>query len=93
MAETKITNTILEYLATRGDCWYWKVCDRFTAGIPDIVGTVRNRFFALEVKRPKGARRGLQDYNIKLITRLGGIAGVVRSVDDVKELLDGARND
>lgn len=45
------------------------------------------RFFAIEVKAPKGKETPDQSAFISEILAAGGIAGVCRSVEDAKELL------
>jgi hypothetical protein len=87
MKESSVTKAVREYL-TSLDCWFWKVSDRYTSGIPDIVGVYRGRFFGLELKRPGGARRKLQDHNLRKIRDAGGVAGIARSVADVKRILE-----
>ena len=46
------------------------------------------RFLALEVKSPTGRVRPEQIAFIEMVTRLGGIAGVVRSVPEALALVD-----
>lgn len=59
-------------------------------GVPDIVGCLDGRFFALEVKRPKVGRLSeMQKHVIKQIEDAGGAVGVVYSVEDVRRLLMG----
>lgn len=59
------------------------------AGIPDLIGCWRGHFLALEIKLPGRERTAtpLQVRNLQLIERAGGIAGIVTSIDDVKDLL------
>lgn len=60
------------------------------AGLPDIIGCLNGRFFALEVKRP-GGYYGVTDRQqavLDQVTVAGGIAKVVTSVEDVKYLLE-----
>ena len=61
------------------------------AGMSDIIGLQRGtgRFVALEVKRPSTRNRTTtaQDSFLALVKEYGGIAGVVTSIDDVKEKL------
>ena len=57
------------------------------SGIPDIIGCYHGRFFALELKAEKGKPSELQLYNIKKINEAGGIALIVRSVNDVKAVI------
>lgn len=88
MAERAVVSAIRRYLKTLPGCWSYKASDRFTAGIPDIVGCLRGRFFGLEVKQPGGAVRPLQRAIVERIRSCGGIAAVVRSVADVKQLFE-----
>ena len=57
-------------------------------GVADILGiTANGRLLALEVKRAGGKPSVEQVRFLAHVNRLGGIAGVVRSINDVKELL------
>ena len=59
-----------------------------TRGISDILGILPDaKFLALEVKAPKGYPTIEQKNFIAEINSRGGIAAVVRSVDEVKDLL------
>ncbi len=57
------------------------------AGISDTLGVYQGRFFALECKSKDGGPTPLQRVFLRLVTKAGGIAGVVKTVADVKELL------
>jgi hypothetical protein len=58
------------------------------AGQPDILGQlVDGRLLAVEVKRPSGRVRPEQEAFLARVLRHQGVAGVVRSVDDVERLL------
>jgi hypothetical protein len=67
-------------------------------GGSDIIGLLRGRFFALELKAPgartKPARALLQEQFRRLVRSAGGFATVVRSVDEagaaVTRALEGA---
>lgn len=88
--ETRLTKSIVE--ALRDDfpqSFFFKVLGgAFSlAGIPDLVGCIDGRFVALEVKTDKGKPSKIQLYIIECIKNAGGIAGVVRSYDDVLDLL------
>lgn len=55
-------------------------------GASDLIGIYRGRFVALEVKRPKGgAVSEEQTMFLALVLERGGIAAVVRSVDEAVE--------
>ena len=94
--ERTITDKILRWLRAQDGCWCFKVAGSGgqMRGVPDIVGCWHGRFMALEVKRPKGGRLSLiQRHVIGLIAGAGGIVGVVRSLEDVKELLSGGEHE
>lgn len=61
-------------------------------GGSDLIGIVapRGRFFALEVKAPRGRVSLEQAQFILLVRRMGGFAAVVRSVQDAQAAVDAA---
>lgn len=89
MLEQKIQTKILKYLKEKG---YYTVktivCSK--GGVPDVLccqpGT--GLFVAFEVKNEHGETSPLQDYNIETIRKAGGKAYAVRSLEEVKELLE-----
>lgn len=90
MLEKDITEKIKRYLKTVPDCFFWKEHggQYGTAGIPDIIACIRGRFFAFEIKTPKGKVTKLQEATIRKINEAGGTAVVVRSAEDVKRILE-----
>ena len=80
----------MKYLKTVPGCFSWKEHGGMygTAGIPDIIACINGRFYAFEVKTPVGKTTALQDATIRKIRKCGGQAFVVRSVDEVKEILN-----
>ena len=57
-------------------------------GSSDLIGwTATGRFLAVEVKSAKGKATPEQLAFIEAVRAAGGVAGVVRSVDDLRELL------
>jgi len=60
-----------------------------TAGIPDIIACVNGRFYAFEVKTETGKATELQKATIRKIQRAGGTAVIVRSVSEVRAVLNG----
>lgn len=90
MSEKDITNSILRYLKTVPNCFYWKEHGGIyaTAGIPDIIACISGRFFAFEVKTENGKITKLQEATIKKILAAGGTAVVVRSVDEARAALN-----
>jgi len=92
MLEREIVSSIMKYLKTVPGCFCWKEHGGMygTAGIPDIIACVDGRFFGFEVKTEKGKPTALQEATIRKIQKAGGCAAVVRSVKDVKAVLENA---
>ena len=86
--EKSITKSIQSWLKTQPYVWQFKVHGGpyQTAGIPDIVGCWKGRMFALEVKAQRGVATVLQTKTLEKIAEAGGVSGVVRSLDEAKEL-------
>jgi hypothetical protein len=57
------------------------------AGIPDLLVCYRGRFIGLEVKLPGNTPSPLQEKVLREIKGSGGIAAVVTSVEQVRNLL------
>ena len=87
--ESDIVAAILRYLKTVPGCFAWKTHGGMygTAGIPDIIACVEGRFFAFEVKTQSGKVTPIQAATIQKILAAGGMAAVVRSVDEVRAIL------
>lgn len=88
MDEGQLTRKIKEHLISRGA--YAEVIwgGGFQAsGIPDILACYKGRFLGLEVKLEYNKPSKIQEVKIDLINRSGGIARVVRSVDEAEEVL------
>ena len=95
MKESTIVKAILKYLKTLPLCFAWKEHGGMygTAGIPDIIACIGGKFYGFEVKTERGKPTALQTATMRKIKAAGGIAVVVRSVDDVKAVLDGRDSD
>ena len=89
MKESDIVRAILRYLKTVQNCFFWKEHGGLygTAGIPDIIACIDGRFYGFEVKTDEGTPTKLQLSTIRKINAAGGIAQVVRSVEDVKAVI------
>ena len=88
--EKSIADEILRYLNSLPCCHAEKI-HRGTydlRGTPDILGALNGRALALEVKRPGNDATPLQQYVMGKWAQAGAITGVVRSVDDVRALLN-----
>jgi hypothetical protein len=84
---TRVVMVMLRYEYPQG--WFYKSCDRFTHGIPDILGCLDGRFVAIELKTRFNQATRLQDHIMSKIRAAGGIAGVCHSVQEVRNLLRG----
>lgn len=93
MKESEIVSAIKEYLKTVNNCFYWKEHggEFGQAGIPDIICCLNGKFIAFEVKTDKGKTTVLQEITLRKIRRAGGYAEVVRSVIDVKTIIEKLR--
>jgi hypothetical protein len=89
MLEKDIVNQIMKYLKTLPYCFCWKTHGGMygVAGLPDIICCYYGRFVAFEVKTNTGKATKLQDVTIQKILAAGGIAMVVRSVDEVRAVI------
>ncbi len=90
MNEKELTKKIKSYLNTITDCFYWKEHGGSygTAGIPDIIVCYRGRFIAFEVKTKNNQPTVLQKITIRKILQAGGYALVVRSVEEVAQVIN-----
>ena len=89
-SEKSITKAVLAYLRTLDETWAYKTHGSMYSslvGVPDILCSHRGRFYAFEIKKPGAYLKPVQKRVIEKINESGGTAGVVRSVDDVKDLL------
>lgn len=89
MKEADIVKAIMRFLKTLPNCFAWKEHGGMygTAGIPDIIACIDGKFYGFEVKTDIGKPTKLQESTIRKINKAGGIAVVVRSVDEVKSIL------
>ncbi len=92
MKEADIVRAILRYLKALPGCFAWKEHGGMygTAGIPDVICCFGGRFYGFEVKTKVGRPTDLQKATIRKIQAAGGTALVVRSVDEVRVIMEGA---
>lgn len=90
MKEADIVKAILKYLKTVPQCFAWKEHGGMygTAGIPDIICCIGGKFVAFEVKAENGKPSKLQEATIRKILGCGGTALIVRSVSEVRAVID-----
>ena len=88
--ESDIVKVIMKYLKTVPRCFFFKEHGGMygTAGIPDIIVCIDGHFFGFEVKTDVGRPTKLQEAVIQKILAAGGTALVVRSVAEVKGVVE-----
>ena len=92
MLEKDIVAAIMRHLKSVPMCFAWKEHGGMygTAGVPDIIACIGGRFYAFEVKTATGKTTALQNATIRKILACGGMAVVVRSVDEVRAVINGS---
>jgi hypothetical protein len=89
LLEAKLTKKIKLHLESLSpDVWFYKSSDRYTSGIPDVIGCCRGVFFGIEIKAPGKAPRKLQAHVLDMIKRSGGSCICVDSFTDYKQFMD-----
>lgn len=87
MLEKHIQRKILDYLNTIGKAI--KIMESNEVGTPDILAVVKGVPYLLEVKQPLKNATPIQHYQVAGWITAGAKSAVVRSVDDVKKLIEG----
>lgn len=73
--EASLVDRIEAYLKRQPHCWVRKTHGSgYTAGLPDLIGCLRGRFFAIEVKRPGEQPTALQAQELRRIRQAYGFA-------------------
>lgn len=101
MTEKQLENAMLQYLAHRNDCYAFKFKDQAKFingryrkspweinGVSDLCVLVEDHVLWIEVKTKKGRQSEHQKNFEKIITKWGGFYAVVRSIEELKELMD-----
>lgn len=85
--ESKLQAKIIKYLKTRPNTVTYKHPPSPT-GTPDVIHIEQGHAFYFEVKRTKKDKpRPDQKYRIMKLNKAGATAKVVRSVDEVKQIV------
>lgn len=89
MSEKQIENKIKNYLRENNIYYFKHHGNKFSrVGVPDIICCYNGKFLALEVKNKTGKLSKLQEYNIEEIKNSGGHAYVVRSLEEVEDIIE-----
>lgn len=83
--EKQVIHELSTYLKGLRECWFMKVHGSGfqQAGVPDIIGVRRGRFFAIEAKAENGRVSRIQEYIIGKLRDAGAVCVVARSLDDI----------
>ena len=88
MNETALKTKVLNWLRKEfPEGFFWKSSDNFTAGLPDIIGCIKTRMIAIELKVGKNEATLQQIYTIKKLGAAGAITGICYDLNEVIELL------
>jgi hypothetical protein len=88
MTETQLKNKVLKAIKEKyPQCFAQKIADKFTSGIPDLIGCFNGRFWAVELKVGRNNATPLQLHFLYKIDLAGGRTAICRSVKDVMEFL------
>lgn len=60
------------------ESWWTKIQAGSVRGIPDVLGCIKGKMIALELKTEKGVADPLQLHRLTQVQRAGGYAAVVR---------------
>jgi len=94
-SEAKVKTSVRKILAALGVYYFMPPANGYgRQGIPDIVGCMNGKFFAIECKAGKGKTTALQDAELARIHKAQGVAMVVNEhnlaeVTNMLELLAG----
>jgi Holliday junction resolvase len=88
--EAKVKKKVVAQLKELGAYYFFPATGGYgRAGVPDIVGCYRGRFFGIECKAGKNLPTVLQRVELDAIDRAGGVALVINeaNVDTVSVIL------
>lgn len=88
--ETILKKSCIQYLKARfgSDIWEFSVRGGIgqRAGVPDLIACIGEKFYGIEFKAGKKGRLSEnQKYELEAITKAGGVAIVIRSLDECIE--------
>lgn len=89
--EKKVKQKVVAQLKALGAYYFYPFSVGYsTAGVPDIVGCYRGRFFGIECKAGRNKPTALQMKNLNQIDKTNGIALVINeeNVDTVTSVLE-----
>lgn len=89
MREKTIENQIKKYLKDKGAYCVKYHGNQFSqVGVADLLVCYKGKFLAIEIKNEIGKTSPLQEQNILMVKKAGGVSFVARSLEDVKRILE-----
>ena len=90
VTEQQIQRKIIQFLEKEKNAYVVKVMSATKSGVPDILCCISGIFIGIEVKTPKTSKNtsALQDYNLDLIKKKGGLSLVAWNVPMVNDFLE-----
>lgn len=86
-AETILKQQVKAYLNIRGILWWWNLAGiGVYPGLSDISCLHNGKFYALELKAPKGKPSPKQEEYLQRVNESGGVGRVIRSLEEVMQL-------
>ena len=92
MSETALKKKALAHIKTLPFTWCWKVADKFTSFIPDIVGVSKGYFWAIELKVGYNKPTPGQKCILRKIASCWGRVAVCYTIEEVKEFMQKVTN-
>ena len=86
--EAKVKKRVRAELEKRNGVYYFMPATHGygSSGVPDIVACINGRFIGIECKAGKGVPTALQERELKLIAKAGGVTFVIR--EDTLDVLE-----
>ena len=85
--EKKVKDKVRKVLAEYGVYNFMPATHGYgRSGVPDIIACINGKFLAIETKAGKGTTTALQDRELDLIRKSGGVAMVINE-DNLDELM------
>ena len=89
LSEKQLQRQIIQYLSTLPNVWVVKTIVTNMRGCPDLLCCINGKFVGMEVKQESGRPTPLQLAQMQMIWKAGGLAYVVKSLDEVRNIVKG----
>lgn len=89
--EAKLKERVQSRLKKLDNCWFFKTDEGAVRGIPDIIGCIEGRFFAMELKHKRAKadkrRESLQKLTLRHIRMAGGLGYFKVDEENFKDVI------